>query len=94
MLRWGRFSTLFAIVAGYILLSTLTRLVLLVWSIANIDFQPLALLGAFGMGFLYDLAVALSFVLVYNLYLLLLPKRWIGSLPDRIFTILYCFIVF
>ena len=45
------------------------------------------------MGFLFDLTVALSFVILYNLYLLLFPKKWAGSWFDKIFTYFYFVVV-
>ncbi len=45
------------------------------------------------MGFLFDLTVALSFVMLYNLYLLLFPKKWAGSWFDKIFTYFYFVVV-
>ena len=45
------------------------------------------------MGFLFDLTVALSFVMLYNLYLLLSPKKWAGSWFDKIFTYFYFVVV-
>ncbi len=45
------------------------------------------------MGFLFDLTVALSFVMLYNLYLLLFPKKWDGSWFDKIFTYFYFVVV-
>ncbi len=89
----GRFSTLFSLLAGYILLSTLVRVLFLVWSAGGIGFQPATTLAAFCVGFVFDLAAALGLVLVYNAYLLLLPKRWIGSIGDRVFTVFYCFVI-
>ncbi len=45
------------------------------------------------MGFLFDLTVALSFVILYNLYLFLFPKKWAGSWFDKIFTYFYFVVV-
>lgn len=42
------------------------------------------------MGLGFDITVGLSFLLLYAVYLLLFPKRWIGSLADKVFT--YCYL--
>ncbi|MDP3442952.1 MAG: sulfatase-like hydrolase/transferase [Ignavibacteria bacterium] len=86
----GRFSTLFTVLGLYIALSFLTRIVFLVWSAKNVDFNPINILWTFLTGFGFDTATGLSFLLLYAVYLLLFPKRWIGSLADKIFT--YCYL--
>ncbi|WP_312768274.1 LTA synthase family protein [Epilithonimonas sp.] len=85
----GRFSTLFSILSLYLLLSFLIRIILLFWTIKNVDSNLLYLIRAFFTGFIFDLTIGSMFVLLYAVYLLLLPKRWIGSLFDKIFTYFY-----
>lgn len=87
-LRKNRFSAWYALFGLYLTLSFFTRIVFLFWSAKNIDFNFYALFRAFITGLGYDIVTALSILLLYSFYLLLFPKRWIGSLADRIFT--YC----
>lgn len=89
-LKSGRFSTLFTVLALYLALSLLTRIVLLCWSVKDADLNPVYLVRAFLRGFGFDIATGLSFLALYTIYLLLFPKRWIGSLVDKIFT--YCYL--
>ena len=89
----NRFSLLLSIAALYVILSFITRAIFLIWTARNIDFNFFALLRAFITGFLYDISVAFSFLLLYAVYLLLFPKKWIGSLADKFFTHFYLFIV-
>ncbi|MGN7787658.1 LTA synthase family protein [Niabella sp. 22666] len=89
----GRFSILFIILGLYITLSFLTRVVFLIWSAKHLDFNFIYLLRAFATGLIFDITAGLSFLLLYAVYLLLFPKRWIGSWVDRIFTYFYLSIV-
>src|SRR5699024_6893665 len=85
----NRFSILLSVGLLYLFLSFITRITLLVWSIKDLIFQLNYLLRAFLTGLLFDLTVVLSFLLLYAIYLLFFPKRWIGSIADKIFTYIY-----
>ncbi len=93
LLNRGRFSLLAAFTLLYLSLSFFVRIVLLSLSFNDLSFSFIEILKAFGMGFLFDLTVALSFVMLYNLYLLLFPKKWAGSWFDKIFTYFYFVVV-
>lgn len=86
----SRFSLLFSVGLLYVTLSFLTRVVFLIWSASDVDFNFIYILRAFLTGLGFDIAIGLSFLLLYAVYLLLFPKRWIGSLADKIFT--YCYL--
>ncbi|KQT17470.1 sulfatase [Chryseobacterium sp. Leaf404] len=90
----SRFSALFSILSLYLGLSFLIRISFLVWSSADAVVNPFYILRAFITGFLYDLAMGLMFLFLYAFYLLLFPKRWIGSLADKAFTYFYVTIIF
>jgi hypothetical protein len=77
----------------YIALSFLIRIIFLIWSANDADFNSVPLLRAFLTGFAYDISAGLSFLMLYAVYLLLFPKRWIGSMADKAFTYLYLSIV-
>ena len=85
----SRFALLFSVGILYLGLSLLTRLILLIWSFQDVNVSLVWILKAFLTGFVFDLCVATLFLFLYTLYLLLFPKRWIGSLVDRIFTYFY-----
>jgi len=89
----NRFSLLFNFVGLYLALSFVVRLVLFFLSFKDIVSSFLDVFKAFGIGMLFDLTVAFSFMLLYNLYLLFFPKKWIGSFFDKIFTIIYFTII-
>lgn len=90
----SRFSALFSVLSLYIILSFLIRIAFILWSSADVDFNPFYIFRAFLTGFLYDLAIGSMFLFLYALYLLLLPKRWIGSVADKAFTFFYLTLIF
>ncbi|MEG2078769.1 sulfatase-like hydrolase/transferase [Chryseobacterium sp.] len=47
------------------------------------------ILRSFFTGFAFDLTMGLLFLVLYCVYLLLVPKKWIGSLFDKCFTYFY-----
>lgn len=89
----GRSTVLFSILILYITLSCVVRVVFLFWSSKDLDFNFLHILKAFFTGFFFDLAVGALFLLLYAVYLLIFPKRWIGSKFDRIFTYFYLVLI-
>jgi phosphoglycerol transferase MdoB-like AlkP superfamily enzyme len=89
----SRFAVLFSILSLYILFSTLIRIGFLFWSSKDLDFNLFYILRAFFTGFCYDFAVGTLFLLLYSIYILVFPKRWIGSRFDKIFTYVYLAIV-
>jgi len=89
----SRFAVLFSILSLYILFSTLIRIGFLFWSSKDLDFNLFYILKAFFTGFCYDFTVGTLFLLLYSIYLLVFPKRWIGSRFDKIFTYIYLAIV-
>ena len=89
----SRFAVLFSILSLYILFSTLIRIGFLFWSSTDLDFNLFYILRAFFTGFCYDFAVGTLFLLLYSIYLLVFPKRWIDSRFDKIFTYIYLAIV-
>ena len=89
----SRFAVLFSILSLYILFSTLIRIGFLFWSSKDLDFNLFYILRVFFTGFCYDFAVGTLFLLLYSIYLLVFPKRWIGSRFDKIFTYIYLAIV-
>jgi phosphoglycerol transferase MdoB-like AlkP superfamily enzyme len=90
----GRFSTLFGVLSLYIFLSFVVRIILLVWSVKDLDLNFINILRAFFTGFAFDLTMGLLFLALYAVYLLLFPKKWIGSLFDRCFTYFYMALIF
>lgn len=90
----SRFSALLSVLSLYIILSFLIRIAFLICSSADADFNPFYILRAFLTGFLYDLAMGSMFLFLYAAYLLVFPKRWIGSVADKAFTYFYLTLIF
>lgn len=89
----NRFSLLLSVGFLYLILSFFTRIALLVWTAKDVDFNLIYFLRLFFTGFVFDLTISLAFLSPYAFYLLLFPKRRIGSFADRIFTYFYVLIV-
>lgn len=89
----NRFALFFAVVAVYMALSWLLRMVLLFWSVKDLQFNTLSVIRTFFNGFVFDLSVSLFFLFIYGIYLLIFPKRWIGSVADKGITYVYLAII-
>ncbi len=87
-LKKTRYALLLALIFTYLFLSFVIRLVLFIQSWNELDHNLWHGLRIFGTGFLYDFGVAIYFVAFYALYLLLIPKKWIGLKFDRFLTYL------
>lgn len=90
----GRFSTLFGALSLYVFLAFVIRIILLIWSLKDLELNFLYILRAFFTGFVFDLTMGSLFLAFYAFYLLIFPKRWIGSLFDKIFTYFYLGLIF
>lgn len=81
----------FALLKSYLLIfifgSFLIRLLFFIWNFKEIDVSFLTILKTFGIGFFFDIGTASLFAIPYVLYLLIFPKKFNGSLFDRILTI-------
>ncbi len=81
-----RFSLVKTFAFAFLVFAFIIRLTLYIWSFNTIDFSILNLLKFFTLGFLFDLG-SLSYILaIYSIYLLLIPKKFYGSLFDRVIT--------
>lgn len=90
----GRFSALFSALSLYVFLAFVIRIILLIWSLKDLELNFLHILRAFFTGFFFDLTMGSLFLAFYAFYLLIFPKRWIGSLFDKIFTYFYLSLIF
>ncbi|WP_159470902.1 LTA synthase family protein [Dyadobacter sp. 3J3] len=78
------FGLAFLLASILIVLSTLTRLALLIKSASTVDFTFINLLGIFGIGLFYDLVNALYFILPLMLYIWLMPDKALKKNGQRI----------
>tara|TARA_R110002049_G_scaffold7795_6_gene44034 strand:+ start:1030 stop:3006 length:1977 start_codon:yes stop_codon:yes gene_type:complete len=81
-----RFALLKTFGLIYLTLSFLVRIVFLIWSFGEIDTSIGTILSTFAIGFLFDVGTFSFFALPYALYLLLLPRKFHGSIVDRWIT--------
>jgi phosphoglycerol transferase MdoB-like AlkP superfamily enzyme len=86
MISKSRYSVLFHFILFFLVISFITRTVLLAWSFHKADPGLLTCLRIYGQGLIYDTIVALSFCVVYALYLLILPQRWNTSSVNKAIT--------
>lgn len=87
-----RLSLLKAITIQFVAISTLVRLVLLLWSYGDIQFSIFNIIRVLATGFFYDLGVISMFLIFYIIYLILVPNKWIGSAIDKAVTYFYYFL--
>jgi phosphoglycerol transferase MdoB-like AlkP superfamily enzyme len=88
--RFGPLLVLAIIVCS---LSFITRVILLVKSLPNLDLNPLYLLGIFIIGFFYDLVVWSFFAIPVALYCWLMKDSWYQKKWQRIPIFILFFII-
>ncbi len=81
-----RFQLLKRFVFTFIALSTILRFCFFIWSISEVDTSFFKIGNSFVYGFLYDLGTISFFSVPYALYLLVFPKRFYGSIVDKVIT--------
>ena len=69
---------------GYILMATIVRLILFVMSIDKLEESIYSIFKIFGIGFIFDFTIGLSFNFIFILYLTIFPSIWIGKKIDII----------
>lgn len=84
-----RFKLLFDFSIWFLLSSILLRIIFTIWQFSEINHSVFALVKTIVYGLFFDLGV-LSFVsLISSFYLLIIPKKWIGSVFDK--SLIYFF---
>tara|TARA_R110002051_G_scaffold115026_1_gene188013 strand:- start:6397 stop:8382 length:1986 start_codon:yes stop_codon:yes gene_type:complete len=81
-----RFSLLKAFVFLFIGMSFLVRLTFFIWDYAEVDAQLGSIARTFATGLFFDIGTLSIFILPFLLYLLVFPKKWVGTLVDRSVT--------
>ncbi|MCB0373494.1 MAG: sulfatase-like hydrolase/transferase [Muricauda sp.] len=80
----SRFAILNAFAVLFVAISFLLRLVFMALDFSQVDGSFFALMKVFFIGFFFDLGTVSFFYMIGALYFLLLPKRFYGSVFDRI----------
>ncbi|WP_339656754.1 sulfatase-like hydrolase/transferase [uncultured Maribacter sp.] len=81
-----RFSLLKAFVFLFICISFLVRLTFFIWDFSEVDAHIGTMVGTFITGLFYDIGTLSLFLMPFLVYLLIFPKKWYGSLVDKIST--------
>jgi len=81
-----RFTLLKAYIGLFLILSFIVRLSFLFWNFSEVDKNLFTLGNTFIIGFLFDVATISFFAIPYLIYLLLFPKRFYGSIVDKVIT--------
>ena len=87
-----RISVLTALIKQFIILSIAVRISLYIWSFHEIDFSIIHFFRIIGTGLFFDIGVISFFIIIYIIYLVLFPNKWIGNFFDRIFNYFIYFI--
>jgi phosphoglycerol transferase MdoB-like AlkP superfamily enzyme len=82
----SRLRLLWYFIFSFLLLSGIVRFSLLIWSFGEADTSFFKLGNTFIIGFLYDLGTVSFFAVPYIIYLLAIPKKWYGSILDKVVT--------
>ncbi|UYW01145.1 sulfatase-like hydrolase/transferase [Flavobacterium agricola] len=80
----NRFSILIAFCLGFFALSTILRLVFIVWEANEVSLTVSNLIKTLAMGLFFDLGTASLFFMPLCLYLTFIPKKIIGSKVDKV----------
>lgn len=81
-----RFALLKAYIGLFLILSFVVRLSFLIWNFSEVDKNLFTLGNTFIIGLLFDVATISFFAIPYIIYLLLFPKRFYGSVVDKVIT--------
>ncbi|MDT0649249.1 LTA synthase family protein [Autumnicola edwardsiae] len=81
-----RFTLFKAYIGLFLILSFIVRCSFFIWNFSEVDKEAFTLIETFGIGFLFDIATISFFAIPYLAYLLFFPKRFYGSIVDKIIT--------
>lgn len=90
----SRYATLFSFIGYYIIASFLVRLILTLLSFSAISDSLGQVLAAFFIGLSFDISVAFCFSIVYSLYLLFFPSKFVGSFIDKVLSYIIISLMF
>lgn len=88
----NRLTAVYFFVIQFLIISSVMRLIFYFWSFSNIDFSILNLFKSFFLGLFFDIGVISFFTIIYLIYLLLFPNKWVGSRLDKLVTYTFYFI--
>lgn len=89
----GTYSLMLRFILGFLSISFIVRLVLLLISFGKVQLTLFSLLRIFGEGLLFDLGVAIFFSIPCAIYLLVFPVKWSNTIVNKITTWFAFFLV-
>ncbi|SHJ23194.1 LTA synthase family protein [Flavobacterium haoranii] len=81
--NFDRYQLLKKYAIGFILLSFILRIALLFWQISDVELTFLSFFRIIATGLFYDLGVLSFLFVIVNFYLLIMPRKFIGSKLDK-----------
>jgi phosphoglycerol transferase MdoB-like AlkP superfamily enzyme len=82
----NRYTLVKAFILLFITLSFLVRLTFFIWDFYEVDAHIGIMARTFITGLFYDIGTLSLFLMPFLVYLLIFPKKWYGSLADKIST--------
>ena len=79
-----RYALLLGFSGWFLLFSLLLRIIFLVWQLNDLELSIFSLVKILGIGFFYDIGVLSFLFVISTFYILLIPKKWIGSKLDKL----------
>ncbi|MBO0342423.1 MAG: sulfatase-like hydrolase/transferase [Bacteroidota bacterium] len=82
----SRFSIINAFTVLFLMVSSLVRVIFLTLDFSQVEHSFFGLIKVFFVGFFFDVGTISFFYVVGTLYFLMLPKRFYGSIFDRVLS--------
>ena len=86
-----RFKLIVLLIGIFIVISFVTRTILLFTDISEVDLGLLSLLRVYGVGLLYDLIASFYYVIPYVIYLIVVPNKIFNSKIHQLIVKLFIF---
>lgn len=78
-----RYSLLFGFLNWYLLFSLLLRIIFLFWQLNDLELSLFSIAKILGIGLFFDIGVMSFLFVISTFYIVLIPKKWIGSNIDK-----------
>ncbi len=93
MFRDSRFRFIVNFITIFLVISFLTRVVLLYMTRDSVDVGVMELIKLFGVGIFYDFIASSYYIIPFVVYLILVPRRIFNSKIHKIFALIVYFLV-
>lgn len=89
----GRFDFILLVFSLFLILSAVTRTILLIKSIDMLDISPIELIQIYLVGAFFDFAAASYLVIPFIIYLLLIPQKFFGHIIHKYITFTFLYLL-